>query len=197
VDRKFQSNFTGTGLTADVQLGYMAGDYSGSLTPKLKFFQGGIAKADKLGGTYTNGTSGSFKYVKLAALASLASGSELGIDDRYNMFNSVAATAWNVTTTWDAGTLPTATDDVEITSTNAVTIPTGYAAAAQGVTIDAGATGGLSLVGTGTLAVGIDGITNNNTNTGLTLANGTAVTITGGNLTNNGAITNAGTITVQ
>jgi hypothetical protein len=196
VDRKFQSNFTGTGLTADVQLGYMSGDYSGSLTSKLKFFQGGIAKADKLGGTYTNGTSGSFKYVKLAALASLTSGSELGIDDRYNMFNSIAATAWNTASTWDAGTLPTATDDVDIT-TFAVTIPTGYAAAAQGVTIDAGATGGLSLAGTGTLAVGIDGITNNNTNTGLTLANGTAVTITGGNLTNNGAITNAGTITVQ
>jgi hypothetical protein len=197
VDRKYSTTFTGSGLTADVQLGYLTGDYTGGLTAKLKFFQGGIAKANKLGGTYTNGTTGSFKYVKLAALASLSSGSELGIDDRFNMFASIAAANWNVATTWDAGSIPTATDDVEIAPTFAVSIPTGYAAAAQGVTIDAGATGGLSLAGTATLAVGIDGITNNNTNTGLTLVSGTAVTITSGNLTNNGAITNAGTITVQ
>jgi len=202
VNRKYSSAYVGAGFTADVQLGYIAGEYTGSLPAKLKFFQGGIAKANKIGGAYTPGVSGSFSYVKLAALAqtSLTSGLELGIDDRYNMFISKAIANWDVATTWDVLAIPGASDDVEIAPTFAVTIPNGYAAVAQSVTIDAGAaTGGLSFAGpAGSLAVGAGGVINNNvTGNGLTLVAGTSVTITGGDLTNNGKITNAGTITVQ
>jgi hypothetical protein len=94
--------------------------------------------------------------------------------------------------------VPGGSDDVEIAPTFAVTIPTGYAAAAQSVLIDAGATGGLSLAGTGSLTVGAGGITNNNvTGAGLTVVAGTSVIVNGSDLTNNGKISNAGTITVQ
>ena len=49
----------------------------------------------------------------------------------------------------------------------------------------------------GSLAVGTGGLTNNSAATGLTVAAGASVTITGADLTNTGAISNAGTITVQ
>jgi hypothetical protein len=204
VNRKYSSTYTGT-FTADVQLGYAASEYTGSLQTRLKFFQGGIAKANKIGGTYTPGTSGSFSYVKLAALAStnLTSGLELGIDDRYNMFISKAIANWDVATTWDALAIPGASDDVEIADAFAVTIPAGYAAVAQSVAIDepagAAVTGGLTLTGgTNSLTVGAGGIQNNNTKgAGLNVGAGSNVVINGSNLTNNGKITNAGTITVQ
>jgi hypothetical protein len=202
VDRKFAESYTGSGFTADVQLGYAAAEYTGGASSKLKFFQGGIAKANKIGGSYSIGTSGSFSYVKLATLAStsLTSGLELGIDDRYNMFISQAIADWNVGTTWDMLSVPGASDDVEIAPTFAVTIST-VGAAANSVTIDegVGATGGLTLSGVGTLLVGAGGLTNSNTlGVGLNVSTGSNIaTITGGNLTNNGKITNAGTITVQ
>jgi hypothetical protein len=96
------------------------------------------------------------------------------------------------------GTVPGASDDVEIAPTFAVTISTA-AVPALSVTIDEGATGGLTLSGAGTLLVGTGGLTNSNTlGVGLNVTTGSnAVTITGGDLTNNGKITNAGTITVK
>ena len=198
VQRKYTESYIGT-FTATLQLAYLAAEYTGSNPTKLKDFQNGIAKADKLGGTYTRASANGFNYVSLPGLTNgiLVSGQELGIDDRYNMFISIAATNWDVTTTWDMGSVPGASDDVEIAPTFGVTIPLAVAAAANSVTIDAGATGGLTLGGTSTLAVGAGGIQNDNVNTGLTLGAGTVATITGGNLTNNGKITNAGTITVQ
>jgi hypothetical protein len=200
VNRKYSESYTGT-FTADVQLGYAAAEYTGSLPAKLKFFQGGIAKADKIGGTYTQGTSGSFNYVKLAALAStnLTTGLELGIDDRYNVFNSIASTSWILTTTWDAGAVPSATDDINITGTHAVTIPDGQTANALSVTID-GTTANSLTVGAGTsgiLNVGTGGLTNNATLGVLTVSTGANVNITGGNLATGGNITNNGTVTVQ
>jgi fibronectin-binding autotransporter adhesin len=205
VDRKYTPSYVGgAGFTADVQLGYVASEYGGTSYSKLKFFQGvgGIVKANKIGGTYSSGTSGSFSYVKLPALASasLASATELGIDDRFNMFISKAIANWDAGTTWDMGSVPTLSDEVEIAPTFAVTIPNGVSAAALSVTIDVGASGGLTVGGgaSGILAVGAGGLINNNIlGTGLTVAAGGAVTITGGDLTNAGKITNDGTITVS
>jgi fibronectin-binding autotransporter adhesin len=200
VQRKYSESSVGT-YTATLQLAYLAAEYTGINAPKLKDFQNGIAKANKLGGAYVRNSANGFNYVALPGLtnATLISGQELGIDDRYNQFISIAATAWNVATTWDMLSVPGASDDVEIAPTFAVTIPTATVAAANSVLIDAGATGGLSLVGTATLNVGAGGLTNNNIapGAGLTVPAGTTVSVLGGDLTNNGAITNAGAITVQ
>jgi hypothetical protein len=198
VNRKYTQSFTGAGFTTTLQLAYLAAEYSGSNATKIKDFQGGIAKANKLSGSYTTGTANGFSYVRLPGITTLSSGSELGLDDRFNTFISIAIANWNVNSTWDAGSVPTATDDVEIAGAFGVTIPTGYAASALSVVIDNGASGGLTLAGNGTLAVGTGGLTNNNANgAGLTLTATNGVTVTGGDLTNNGTITNAGTITVQ
>jgi hypothetical protein len=124
---------------------------------------------------------------------------ELGIDDRYNVFNSIASTSWILTTTWDAGAVPSATDDINITGTHAVTIPDGQTANALSVTID-GTTANSLTVGAGTsgiLNVGTGGLTNNATLGVLTVSTGANVNITGGNLATGGNITNNGTVTVQ
>jgi fibronectin-binding autotransporter adhesin len=199
VNRKYSESYTSTGFTATLQLAYLASEYTGSNAAKMKDFQNGIAKANKLGGAYTRASANGFNYVSLPGLtnAILISGQELGLDDRYNMFISVNPTAWDVASTWDMASVPGAADDVEISAANAVTIPLAVPAVANSVVIDAGATGGLTLSGTSTLAVGAGGLQNDNTNTGLVVGAGTAVTVTGGNLTNNGKITNAGAITVQ
>jgi len=198
VNRKYTKSFVGAGFTADVQLAYLAAEYTGGQTAKLKDFQNGIVKANKLGGSYTRNTANGFSYVSLAGLTTLTSGTELAIDDRYNQFISIAVANWNVNTTWDMLSVPGASDDVEIAPTFAVTIPTGVSAAANSVLIDNGATGGLTLAGTATLAVGAGGIMNDNiTGAGLNVPAGTSVTVTGGDLTNDGKITNAGAITVQ
>ncbi len=200
VNRNYSKSFTGAGFTATVQLAYLGAEYTGSNASKIKEFQGGIAKVNKLAGTYTRNSANGFNYVSLPGLTTLTSGSELGLDDRYNVFISVAVNDWDQNATWDMSSVPTASDDVEIAGAYAVTIPTGVSAAAASVLIDQGTTaGGLTLAGTATLAVGTGGLTNNNTTgTGLTVpAGANNVTITGGNLTNNGTITNAGTVTVQ
>jgi fibronectin-binding autotransporter adhesin len=202
VNRKFTHSYANFGSgTADVTLAYLGSEVGGATESKLKDFQNGISSPDKLAGTYTRvGSGASFGSVKLAGLtnAVLVSGNELALDDRFNIFNSIASASWNAGTTWDAGSIPTATDDVVIANSFPVTIPDAFAAAAQSVTISATATG-LTVGGgaSGTLAVGAGGLTNNSAGTGLTVLGGASVTITGGTLTNAGAITNAGTITVQ
>jgi hypothetical protein len=192
VNRKYSTSYAGSGLTADVQLGYLSsGDYSGSSANKLKFFHDGIAKANRIAGTYTIGTTGSFNYVKLPALATFAY-SEIAMDDRYNIFISKAIAAWDLPGTWDANAVPSSSDDVEIAGGFAVNIPAGVSASANSVLIDNGAAateGGLTLAATGTLTVGTGGITNNNTTGAGFTTSGTA------NL--NGAVTNAGTFTAN
>jgi filamentous hemagglutinin len=208
VKRSYTASYTNwsTG-TVDMQLAYLQAEGStlGVTEAKLKDFQnGGISSANKVVGTPSRLTSGaaSFGYVNYLTLTTAqllpATNNALAMDDRFNMFNSIASTAWDVTTTWDAGAVPTSTDDVVITGTHAVTIPNALAAAALSVTIDAG-TNTLTVGGgtSGTLAIGTGGLTNNSTAGGLSVVSGGAVTITGSNLTNNGAITNAGTITVN
>jgi hypothetical protein len=204
VQRKYTESYSPAtpGFTATLQLAYLAGEYTGVNPTKLKDFQNGISKADKLGGVYTLASANGFNYVSLPGLtnAILVSGQELGIDDRFNMFLSKAIADWSLGTTWDMGTVPGASDDVEIAPLYAVTISTA-AVPALSVTIDegVGATGGLTLSGAGTLLVGTGGLTNSNTvGAGLNVTTGSnTVTITGGDLTNNGKITNAGTITVK
>jgi len=201
VNRKFTHSYTKTAtFTADVRLAYVSGEVGGAAEARLRDFQGGIVKANKLTGTYTRqAAGGGFGYVKLAALtdAILTSGSELALDDRFNVFTSIASAAWDVNATWDENAVPAASDEVVIANNFPVSIPDAYAASALSVTINATSTG-LTVGGgtSGSLGVGTGGLVNNNTGTGLTVANGASVTITGADLTNNGAITNNGTITV-
>jgi fibronectin-binding autotransporter adhesin len=209
VNRKYISSYVGTGFTATVQLAYLATEFSGTVA-KLKDFQNGIAKAKKLGGSYTRSSANGFAYVSLPGLTNsiLNSGQELALDDRYNIFTSASATniAWNVGATWDMGSIPTSADDVDIAPLYAVTIPASYNALANSVTIEEGSAsgkGGLTLTaGTvplpTTLVVSTGGafLNNNTLGTGLNVGINASVTITGGNLTTTGSITNNGTINV-
>jgi len=211
VNRSLTASYAGwaTGTLA-MQLGYLQAEGStlGVTEAKLKDFQnGGIASGNKVPGLPSArvasgaATFGSVTYAGLTSAQLLpAVNNALALDDRFNMFNSIASTAWNVATTWDAGAVPGAFDDVVIIGTHNVNVPDGIAASALSVTIDAATTNTLTVGGgvSGTLAVGAGGLINNNTLGGLAVGAGTAtVTITGSNLTNNGKITNAGTITVQ
>ena len=205
INRKFVPTFTNfTSGTADVQLAYLSGEIGGATESRLIEFSNGISSAARLsGGTYSRTAAGaSFGFVKLPTIANgtFASGNQIALDDRYNVFNSIASTAYNITTTWDASAVPTQYDDVTITGGFNVTVPDGYAAAANSVTIiTTGGTNTLTVGGgtSGTLTVGAGGITNNNTTGGLNVVTGGAVTISnGGSLTNNGKVTNNGSITV-
>ncbi|MGA3286936.1 MAG: hypothetical protein ABSD46_05900 [Bacteroidota bacterium] len=206
VNRKYTPSYVaGSAFTADVQLGYVASEYTGSSQTKLKFFQGvgGIVKANKIGGTYTPGTSGSFSFVKLAALVStnLMSATELGIDDRFNSFISIANNNWNNSLTWSLTdpSLPSINDDVNIIGTHTVTIPDTYTASALSVTIDGTTANTLTVGGgaSGILNVGAGGLTNNATLGVLTVNTNAIVTITSSNLATGGTITNNGVINVQ
>jgi hypothetical protein len=204
VNRKYTESYIGT-FTATLQLAYLAAEYTGSNASNLKDFQNGIAKANKLGGTYTRGgpTNG-FMYVSLPGLTDviLHTGQELGIDDRFNMFNSIASTSWALTTTWDAGAIPSINDDVFIINTHAVTILDGTTANALSVTIDGTTANTLTVGGgaTGILNVGAGGLTNGslgNTLGVLTVSTNAIVNIASSNLSTYGSITNNGVINVQ
>ncbi|MFZ1978199.1 MAG: hypothetical protein WAV76_09605 [Bacteroidota bacterium] len=205
VNREYTQNYAGSGFTANIQLGFLPSEYSGGSFNTLKIFENGISRTDKMAGTVVRTTASPFDYVSLAAVSSskLTPTQQLALDDRFNMFTSIAQASWNVASTWDANSVPGSGDDVAINGANSVTIPTGYAAAANSVEIYAGiaegnpTTGGLTLAGTGSLAVGTGGLVNRNiSGAGLTVGSSASVTITGGNLVNDGTITNAGTITV-
>jgi len=101
-----------------------------------------------------------------------------------------------VGSTWDEGLVPTATDEIVI-NTSPVTVPDGYAASALSATINATKSLVVGEGTSGSLAIGAGGLTNNSAAPGLTVSVSGTVTITGGDLTNTGAISNAGTITVQ
>ena len=205
MNRSFNATYANwsTG-TANVKLAYLQGEAStlGVTETKLRDFQNGISSSNKVAGTPTRLTSGgaSFGSVTSGTLtnAQLLAANELAIDDRFGAFKSIAATGWDVPTTWDATAIPGSTDDVEIDTK--VSVPNAVAAVANSVVINAGASQGLTVGGgaSGTLSIGAGGLVNNNiTGDGLTVATGASVTITSGTLTNNGAITNAGTIRVQ
>jgi filamentous hemagglutinin len=205
VNRDYHVSYAGAGFTATMQLAYLAAEYTGSLPSKLKDFNTGIAKANKIAGVYTpGGPTNGFMYVSLPGIttASFASGNEIAIDDRYNIFNSIATALWNAGTTWDVGTIPTATDDAVITGTHTVTVADGATANALSVTIDGSAANTLVVGGgaSGILNVGAGGLTNGssgNTSGVLTVSTGANVNITGNALATFGAITNNGTVTVN
>ena len=188
-----------------MQLAFLAAEYTGSLTGKLKDFKGGIAKANKIAGTYTyTAASNGFSTLSLPGVttASFASGNEIDIDDRYNTFNSIADKNWQDPLAWDANATPSATDDIVITGTHTITVPDLITAAALSVTIDGSVANTLVVGGgsTGILNVGSGGLTNGssgNISGVLTINNGANVNITGGNLATFGAITNNGAVTVQ
>jgi len=192
--------------TGTLQIGYLSGETGTSTEANMKEFNNTVTSAVKLGETgRASAVSGtSFGYVNVAGLTSalFASGNQILLDDRFNLFKSIVAGSWTAPATWNSSgsALPTNFDDVEIAGSYAVTIPTATAAAANSVLIDqgTGVLGGLTLNGTATLAVGVNGLTNNNTTgTGLTVNIGTSVTVAGANLTNNGTVTNNGSITVN
>ena len=180
VNRSLTASYAGwaTG-TLSVQLGYLQAEGStlGVTEAKLKDFQnGGIASGNKVPGLPSArvasgaATFGSVTYAGLTSAQLLpAVNNALALDDRFNMFNSIASTAWNVATTWDAGAVPGAFDDVVIIGTHNVNVPDAYAASALSVTIDAATTNTLTVGGgaSGTLAVGAGGLINNNTLGGL------------------------------
>jgi hypothetical protein len=210
VNRSYTASYTGwaTG-NVNMTLAYLKAEGQ-DLTvteSKLKDFQNGAINAGSKvaglpSGRVTSGV-GSFGSVTYSALTNAqllpATNNALALDDRFNMFTSIAAAAWNVATTWDANAIPAPTDDVVIAGTFGVTIPTTYAATANSVQINNGIGGGLTLAGTGTLTTTVSGggMTNSNlTGAGLNVGGSASVTVNG-TFTNNGAITNAGSITVQ
>jgi hypothetical protein len=205
VDRKYYVSYTGSGFTATMQLAFLATEYTGSLTAKLKDFNGGIAKANKISGTYTYAAaSNGFSTLSLPGItaSSFTSGNEIDIDDRYNTFNSIATANWNVASTWDATAIPSATDDIVITGGYTVTVPDAITANALSVTINGAAANTLVVGGgaSGILNVGTGGLTNGssgNTSGVLTVSAGANLNFSSGSLSTFGAITNNGTITVQ
>jgi len=138
-----------------------------------------------LAGVYATGGAGPVQ-------AKLNSGDVVALSARSAAFYTVANTAdFNTGSTWDEGTVPTATDDAFIENT-AITIATGASNTIKTLTIVAGKDLTLSN-GAGTLTVS-NGVTNNGT---LTIGTTRTLDITTGDLVNAGTVTNNGTITVQ
>jgi hypothetical protein len=167
----------------------------GTLTEaKLKEFHNGISSANKMaGGLYVRqAVGGTFGYVKLPAISTVfASNQELALDDQFNQFMTIASADWNLTTTWDAGAVPGATDDAIINTTGVTLNAAGHV---NNLVINAAMNLTLGLA---TSALQVDGgLTNNG---GLTLSSPASTLQIIGTFNNLGTatLTNAGTITVQ
>jgi fibronectin-binding autotransporter adhesin len=197
VNRTFVPAFTSLGTgTADVQLAYLSGEIGTLTENKLKEFNNGIASGNKMaGGAYTRtAVGGTFGYVRLAAITTaFASGQQLALDDRFNVYTTVnlVAADWNTGSTWDAGSAPSSTDDA-IVNTTGVTLAA--AGSANNLTINSGRDLTLTTAASA-LTIG-GGLTNSGT---LTVSNAAGTVTVTGTLTNNGTgtLSNAGTITVQ
>ncbi len=207
------SNLGAAADSLDLQLAYLNSEVGGASEVKLNDFQNvnlvsgnGISRADKIAGRPVRLASSSttFGTVQLYGLSSLTltpnSSNAIALDDRFTIYKSFAnattpTTNWSLSTTWDAGSVPTAQDEVEITVAQPVTVDIATAAAYK-VTVDDNTS--LTVSSANTLAVGNGGLINNaaETGKGLILAGTTSALSVSGNLSNNGAITNAGTITV-
>ncbi len=195
VNRKFVPTFTSLGTgTADVQLAYLSGEMGTLTEAKLKEFHNGISSANKMaGGLYVRqAVGGTFGYVKLPAISTVfASNQELALDDQFNQFMTIASADWNLTTTWDAGAVPGATDDAIINTTGVTLNAAGHV---NNLVINAAMNLTLGLA---TSALQVDGgLTNNG---GLTLSSPASTLQIIGTFNNLGTatLTNAGTITVQ
>jgi hypothetical protein len=127
-----------------------------------------------------------------AGTALIASGNVVVLSARAAAFYTIVNTAdFNTGSTWDEGTVPSATDDAFIQNT-AITLASGASNTVKTLTIAVGKDLTLSN-GTGTLTV-TNGVTNNGT---LTVGSTRTLDITTGDLVNAGTVTNNGTITVQ
>ena len=104
-------------------------------------------------------------------------------------YATIASGPWTTTGTWGStlDDIPTATDDATIGASHTIAVPT--VSTIANLTI--ASTGGLSVNGANFTATSI----NNSGN--LSVSVDRTLLINGGDLTNNGAVTNAGTITIQ
>jgi hypothetical protein len=203
VKRKFVVSHSGwsTG-TATLRLAYLQAEASTLLVTesRLRDFKTDFAVGNNLTGVPTRSTSGpaAFGYLSYAGLSSAALTGEIGLDDRFGTFTSIASAAWNVATTWDQNDIPSTWDYAIADNSFPVTIPDAYTASALKVTINATATGLTVGAGaSGVLNVGTGGLTINNSGIGLTVSAGAVVTITGADLIVAGSVSNAGTISIN
>jgi hypothetical protein len=215
VNRKVTASYTNwsTG-TATVQIAYRYGERStnGGSENSLRYFRNDPSvSTNKIGTGFamsrTNASAADAANTDLGRLSlagvqptagvgpvqtKLNSGEVVVMSARAAAFYTVANTAdFNTGSTWDEGTVPSATDDAFIENT-AITIASGASNTVKTLAIAAGKDLTLNS-GAGTLTVS-NGVTNNGT---LTVGPTRTLDITAGDLVNAGSITNNGTITVQ
>jgi hypothetical protein len=215
VNRKVTASYANwsTG-TATVQVAYRFGERStnGGSENSLRYFRNDPSvSANKIGTGFvmsrTNSGAADAANTDLGRLslagvyptsgagpvqAKLNSGDVVALSARAAAFYTVVNTAdFNTGSTWDEGTVPTATDDAFIENT-AITIASGASNTIKTLNIIVGKDLTLSN-GAGTLTVS-NGVTNNGT---LTIGTTRTLDITTGDLVNAGTVTNNGTITVQ
>jgi hypothetical protein len=137
-------------------------------------------------GLYTRNVASDPNDITLSSIASNFTGeTELGVI--LSGYSTIANGNWNSAGTWDGGDIPASIDDATISALHTITVPT--ASTIANLTI--ASTGGLSVDGANFTATSIN-------NSGALSVSGTrTLLINGGDLTNNGAVTNAGTITIQ
>jgi hypothetical protein len=135
-------------------------------------------------GSYTKNVSSTPDDITLAGITSnFTSETELAMV--MAGYVTIANGSWNVGTTWDAGDIPTSTDDADVKHTVAMN---GANRQIANLTITGGT---LNVDDANFTATSID-----NAGT-INVSNTRTLLVSGGNLTNSGAISNSGTITVQ
>jgi hypothetical protein len=158
---------------------------SGTTESRLVFKQYGTGTWTTLtAGLYTKTVSGDPNDITLAGITSdFTSETELAMV--MAGYVTIANGNWNAGTTWDAGDIPTSTDDAEVKHTVAM-------AGANHQIANLTITGGtLNVDDANFTATSIDNVGTIN------VSNLRTLLVSGGNLTNSGSISNAGTITVQ
>jgi hypothetical protein len=215
--------------TATVALGYAYSDVGSITQSKLKMFDPTISRTTEIGvlTNYTRDTTtGASAYgsiiVPALAYTAIPTGQQIALDDRYNLYKAIAASAdWNIAATWDQNQVPGQYDDAEIVASG---ITLNAANSINSIVIDA--SGSLSIATTatasltvratavttalqnnGSLTVGsagfVGGLTINANNLDnektMTVNNSLSTVLVNGTFTNGSSatLTNAGTVTVQ
>ena len=128
--------------TATVALGYAYGDVGSITQSKLKMFDPTISRITEIGvlTNYTRDTTASaaaYGSIIVPALAydKIASGNQIALDDRYNLYLATLASGdWNTAGTWNLNQVPGQYDDAEIVASG-ITVNT--ASSINSLTIDA------------------------------------------------------------
>jgi hypothetical protein len=215
--------------TATVALGYAYSDVGSITQSKLKMFDPTISRTTEIGvlTNYTRDTltsASAYGSIISSPLAytSIPTGVQIALDDRYNLYKAIAASAdWNIAATWDQNQVPGQYDDAEIVASG---ITLNAANSINSIVIDA--SGSLSIATTatasltvratavttalqnnGSLTVGsagfVGGLTINANNLDnektMTVNNSLSTVLVNGTFTNGSSatLTNAGTVTVQ